>query len=260
MQVIKNIWIHPKTSVTGMLLAIITIAGALSQQGVTLGTAGTGTVITLISGVATALLGLLARDPSSGSASDSNISSNSTATLGAWMLIAMLLSGPTFATVGCDSSSSTLKSETIVLSEALTNLSTALSSEDVAASTTLATAASGLTAIANHWDTSTAASKIGIIAAGVETVLANIPSTSKYTALVAIAVTAVEAITALASANSTNVSARIMSAQQSNNLAYLRVLGKQSIKHRFGRSVSGDYKNAWNQAIKDGHLSVLPIK
>jgi hypothetical protein len=58
-----NIWQHPQTTIAGILISTVTIAGALSQQGVTLGHAGTGTTVTLISGIATALLGLLARDP-----------------------------------------------------------------------------------------------------------------------------------------------------------------------------------------------------
>jgi hypothetical protein len=47
----------------------VTIAGVLSQQGITLGNAGTGTIVALIGSLATALLGLLAKDPSSDSAS-----------------------------------------------------------------------------------------------------------------------------------------------------------------------------------------------
>jgi hypothetical protein len=61
-----NIWQHPKTSVTGLLIAIVTISSVFIQQGITLGHAGTGTVVSLVSGLATALLGLLAKDPSSG--------------------------------------------------------------------------------------------------------------------------------------------------------------------------------------------------
>ena len=67
---INNIWNHPKTTVAGLLIATATIAGVLSQQGITLGTAGTGTVVTLISALATALLGLLSKDPSSGTQVD----------------------------------------------------------------------------------------------------------------------------------------------------------------------------------------------
>ncbi len=86
---ISNIWKHPKTSIAGVLIALVTVAGVFSQQGVTLGTAGSGTVITLLSAVATALLGLLAQDPKSVPITSS--STASTAKLGAWALIALLL-------------------------------------------------------------------------------------------------------------------------------------------------------------------------
>ena len=98
MNFIANIWKHPKTSVTGVLLAVVTIAGALSQQGITLGTAGTGTVITLVSGLATALLGLLAKDPG-----EQSTSTGSTAKLGVWALISLLLPLPFMS--GCSGKS-----------------------------------------------------------------------------------------------------------------------------------------------------------
>jgi hypothetical protein len=58
-----NIWNHPRTSAAGLLIAVVSIGGVLSQQGITLGHAGTGTVVTLVTAIASALLGLLARDP-----------------------------------------------------------------------------------------------------------------------------------------------------------------------------------------------------
>ena len=94
MNSISNVWNHPKTSAAGLLIATLTIAGVLSQQGINLGQAGSGTVITLVSAIATALLGLLAKDP--GSAAPST---NSTAKLGARSLIALLLPLPYAA--GC---------------------------------------------------------------------------------------------------------------------------------------------------------------
>ena len=91
----SNIWNHPKTSATGLLIAVVTIASALSRQGVALGVAGNGTVVTLVSGLATALLGLLARDPDHSSGQDtSSNSTNSTVKLGVWALIALLLPMP----------------------------------------------------------------------------------------------------------------------------------------------------------------------
>ena len=107
MNTLANIWNHPRTSVTGLLIATVAIAATLSQQGVNLGHAGTGTVVTLVSAIATALLGLLAKDPGQFQTTPpppsplpippSGISS--TTRLGALALIAVLLPLP--FTAGC---------------------------------------------------------------------------------------------------------------------------------------------------------------
>jgi hypothetical protein len=97
MNPISNIWNHPKTTAAGLLIAVVTIGGVLSQQGISLGSAGTGTVVSLVSGLATALLGLLARDPA-----EVPSSSGTTAKLGAWALIALLLPLPFVS--GCSGS------------------------------------------------------------------------------------------------------------------------------------------------------------
>jgi hypothetical protein len=103
MNPISNIWNHPRTSAAGLLIGVATVAGVLAQQGVTLGSAGGGTVISLAGAVATALLGLLARDPGGvtsqaaggcGGNCSGCSGSGTTAKLGAWMLIALLLPLP----------------------------------------------------------------------------------------------------------------------------------------------------------------------
>jgi len=53
---------HQKTSLAGVLLAVTPVLGVLQQQGISLGHAGTGTVVSLASALATAMLGLLAKD------------------------------------------------------------------------------------------------------------------------------------------------------------------------------------------------------
>lgn len=63
MNSLSNIWQHPRTSVAGLLIAVLTICGVLTQQGVSFGHAGTGSVVSLVAALAAALLGLLARDP-----------------------------------------------------------------------------------------------------------------------------------------------------------------------------------------------------
>lgn len=98
MNPIANIWNHPKTSAAGLLISVVSIAGVLSQQGITLGNAGAGTVVVLVSGLASALLGLLAQDPGGPSRA-----TNSTAKLGAWAMIALLLPLPFLG--GCSGSS-----------------------------------------------------------------------------------------------------------------------------------------------------------
>ena len=92
MNIFANIWNHPRTSVAGVLVALVSIAGVLSQQGISLGKAGTGTVVSLVGAVATALLGLLARDPVP--SSEKPQSHGSTVRIGAWMLIALLIPLP----------------------------------------------------------------------------------------------------------------------------------------------------------------------
>jgi hypothetical protein len=94
MKTISNIWNHPKTSAAGVLIAATTIAGVLSQQGVTLGKVGTGTVVSLSSALATALLGLLAKDPETAADQQARRSAHQQTKLGAWMLIALLIPLP----------------------------------------------------------------------------------------------------------------------------------------------------------------------
>jgi len=89
MNTLSNIWNQPKTSATGLLIALVTVAGVLSQQGINLGKAGSGTVVTLIGALATAVLGLIAKDPE-----PTGSSSSTTAKLGVWALIALLLPLP----------------------------------------------------------------------------------------------------------------------------------------------------------------------
>ena len=95
---LSNIWNHPRTSVTGVLIGVVTICGVLAQQGISLGQAGTGTVVTLAGGLASALLGLLARDPA-----EETSKPGGTSRLGAWVLIALLL--PLAWGTGCNGAS-----------------------------------------------------------------------------------------------------------------------------------------------------------
>lgn len=100
MNVLTNIWKHPRTTVTGVLISVTTVAGVLSQNGLTLGHAGNATVVTLVGAVASALLGLMARDPGAVASpvpspdAETPSASSATSKLGAWALIALLLPAP----------------------------------------------------------------------------------------------------------------------------------------------------------------------
>ncbi|MGB9407789.1 MAG: hypothetical protein WCA89_09640 [Terracidiphilus sp.] len=66
----ENLWLHPKTTIAGLILGLLAIAPVLAGQGITLGKAGTGTVLNLVVGLGTVILGLLAKDPSAPTQSD----------------------------------------------------------------------------------------------------------------------------------------------------------------------------------------------
>jgi len=63
MNIFSNAVLHPRTSAAGMLIGVVGVTSILSQQGITLGNAGSGTVVSLLASVASAFLGLLAQDP-----------------------------------------------------------------------------------------------------------------------------------------------------------------------------------------------------
>lgn len=88
---IQNVWQHPKTSLAGLLIAVVTIAGVLTQNGITLGRAGTGSVVGIAGAIAAALLGLLARDP--GAPANSGAGPTLTALLLVAFLPALLFTG-----------------------------------------------------------------------------------------------------------------------------------------------------------------------
>jgi hypothetical protein len=250
MNFLTNIWNQPKTSAAGLLIAVASIAGVLSQQGVTLGKAGTGTVVTLLSALATALLGLLAKDPAaaservSESASQRAGAANTSAKLGAWMLIALTLSA-TLPTTGCTSSASELKSDATALASALNNLAVVIQPSDATAANNLKTAAAALTAAAQNgavgpvWEQA-----LNAATSGAEVVLSAIPVTAPYAALLAIAVAAAEAIIANTVSGGTLVKADATG--NNANLLWYKQTGRGLIRHRFGRGPAGDFKASWN--------------
>ena len=250
MSLFANIWNHPKTSAAGLLIAVVSIAGVLSQQGVTLGKAGTGTVVSLASALATALLGLLAKDPEAASqqvvapASQRGGASRPSAKLGAWLLIALTLSA-TLPTTGCTASSSELQSDATTLASALNNLAAAIQTSDATAANNLKTAAAALTAAVQSGITGPAWEQVlNAATSGAEVVLSAIPVTAPYAALLAIAVAAAETIIANTLSGRTSVKAEV--AGNNGNLLWYTRTGRGLLRHRFGRGPAGDFKASWN--------------
>jgi len=253
MNIFANIWQHPKTSVAGLLIAVVTIAGVLGQQGITLGKAGSGTVVSLIGALAAALLGLLAKDPES-SSSGASMSTK----LGALLLAAALIPASVLGLAGCTPTSSQLQTEASVLATALTGLSAAMSTTEPATAAKIELAAESLTAVVKNWDTSSSAGKLNTVAAGVETVLAGIPATSKYTVLAAVAVAAVDVILQLTGAS--KAESVKLNATQNEALTQLRKKASGAVQHQMGRSPADDFKAAWNLAISQSDLPMQPLR
>lgn len=242
MNLLANIWNHPKTSAAGLLIAVVSIAGVLSQQGITLGKAGTGTVVSLASALATALLGLLAKDPEA--ASQRGNASSTSAKFGVWMLIALTLCA-TLPTSGCTASASELQSDATTLASALNNLAAVIQTSDANAASNLKTAAAALTAAAQSGTTGpTWEQALNAATSGAEVVLSAIPVTAPYAALLAIAVVAAEAI--IAETESGRASVKAETAGNNTNLLWYLRTGRGLLRHRFGRGPAGDFKASWN--------------
>lgn len=63
-QWLENITAHPKTTAAGICSAALVVIPVLMAHGVTLGHAGTGTLVQLLGALATAILGAVSKDPS----------------------------------------------------------------------------------------------------------------------------------------------------------------------------------------------------
>lgn len=144
MNPISNIWEHPRTSAAGLLIAVVSIAGVLSQQGFTLGKAGSGSVISLISALAAAFLGLLARDPVVAPPSVGAMGK-----LGVWAMIALLLPLPWMQGCTEQNVAQDIVNWTPALQSAVNTVDASVTLLDPADAPIIATATSGFAAASN---------------------------------------------------------------------------------------------------------------
>lgn len=96
---LSNIIQHPKTTLLGIITLLTTVLPVLIAQGVTLGHAGTGSVVQLIGGVLGALSLALAKDPGATSIPDAP-ASRPTSNLRSLAIVALLMP-LSFAPAGC---------------------------------------------------------------------------------------------------------------------------------------------------------------
>ena len=234
-----HITTHWKTSLGGILIALVTVVGVLSQQGITLGQAGTGTVVALIGALATALLGLLAKDPSS------TDSGSPTQKIGALVLVALLIALP--ALQGCTVTQSQLEADGSALSTALSSLAGSIQNQEPQTAAQLREAATAINAAVSSQQTGPAWEEaLNAAAAASETILSAIPTTSFYAPLVAIAVVAADTLIGNSKAPAQPAKMMALAPATEGNLIAYRTQGALLLHHRLGRSISGDFKSAWN--------------
>ena len=145
------------------------------------------------------------------------------------------------AQTGCSNINSQIPADGAAVSEAV--LAIAAVETDSTLKQNLTLAANDLKTATANWKVGTPTDDINTAAIALETVLGSIPQTSKYVTLVPIAVAAIDVLLQNLPATTTEVvKAKTL------QVSYNPYRGKATIKHRFGRSVVGDFKSTWNEA------------
>jgi hypothetical protein len=138
---ISNLWKNPKTTVVGIMLGVVQVGTVLLHAGVV-----ANPWLGVSVGIATALLGSLAKDP--GATSSAPIPNPSTAKLGAIAMIALLLSG---TVTGCTGASvaQNIVNWTPTLESAVATVDSTASVLDPASAAIFAVATAGFDAGSN---------------------------------------------------------------------------------------------------------------
>lgn len=251
---LDHVLTHWKTSLGGVLIAVLTVTGVLSQQGITLGHAGAGTVVALIGGIATALLGLLAQDPRPAQTTERPGPQKAAALLMCALLVPALMPA-----TGCTISQAQLIADGNALSAALTSTAKVMAATDPATAQKLLLAANALSQVTANWNGTSSIDKLNAIASGAEVVLAAIPQTAIVTPFLPIAIAALDVV--LANTQPAAASARVtLSSAEAQNLAGYRLAAEHAIRHRLLRSPAGDFKAAWNGQARISNLPEMVIR
>lgn len=142
---------------------------------------------------------------------------------------------------GCAPSTSQIAADGQAVATALLSIANIEAVSNPQLAQNLTTAANALSAATANWKTGGSVAILNNAANAVEIALAAIPQTAAIAPLVAVAVAALDAI--IANINPTS------SAKDTVRVANL-YRGEAHIHHRWGRSIEGDFKAAWNMAAR----------
>lgn len=247
-----------KTSLSGLLIAIATVAGVLTQQGITLGTAGTGTVVALVAALATALMGLLAEDPGTALKTMRKMADarriSGMDKLGAVMLIALLLAGtmPVMATQGC-SGSTVINEINIVLNEAGNVLAVAEPGASWIAP--LKNAIAKLESAETTWQTGGTVAIVDDALNALSIVLAPLPLTAVYSPLIDVLMSGIEAVLA-----ALPVSVSLKAQMARLTVAENPHAGRYRLVNHWYHTPAGNLKANWNDVAKAHGLLQMVLK
>jgi hypothetical protein len=265
---LSNIWKHPKTTVVGLLLGAVQIGSVLMNSGIGGASPWLGAGV----GIATVLLGALAKDP--GSTAGVTVTA-SNAKLSAWALIMLLLFPGTFLQVGC-TQSQVQETEALVnvAIQAAGNLA-AVADPGAAWAAAMPAALQGLQSAEANFEAGTGVeADVSNAMLAVEDVIAQVEPNSKASELADILTTAIDAALVLlpaptstpapAATNTATLAAPhlTLAAYQLRSISATRYNhhNRVSIHHRIFRSRADDFKAAWNKAAVKAGLSKAVIK
>lgn len=157
-------------------------------------------------------------------------------------LVSLLLMGLIPTTTGCAPTSAQIQADANAVAAAVQSVASLVVKTNAQVADKLSMAASALVAAVANWNTTSLTNDINTAANVIEVTLAAIPITAPYAGLVGIAVAAIEVLLA----NLPHNTVQAMALPQGPN-----PYRGTKIPHRFGRSIQGDLKAAWNaEAVK----------
>lgn len=170
-------------------------------------------------------------------------------TMASLMLVATMFVPATAVTMtGCTVTTTQIANDATAVAKVALQIATAAADIYPTISAKITQAANDVSSVANALlsGTTTEARLIAVLEA-LDTILSAIPTTVTQTIaeFLPIAIAGIEAIYSYVGTTSTSLA---KGALRSTSTSWV---GKANIKHRFGRSREGDFRAAWNEAVKN---------